>query len=65
MDSKELKKKYDGLPLKTVAKKLQTLRDRHQKAKDKNAELWQRLSAAEAQHDVSWHWVKGLSVSGY
>ena len=25
----------------------------------KNAELWQRLDAALAQHEVSWHWVKG------
>jgi ribonuclease HI len=25
----------------------------------KNAELWQRLDAALAKHDVSWHWVKG------
>lgn len=25
----------------------------------KNAELWQALDAALAQHQVSWHWVKG------
>jgi ribonuclease HI len=25
----------------------------------KNAELWQRLDAALAGHQVSWHWVKG------
>jgi ribonuclease HI len=25
----------------------------------KNVELWQRLDAAAAVHDVSWHWVKG------
>ena len=25
----------------------------------KNAELWQRLDAARARHDVEWHWVKG------
>jgi len=25
----------------------------------KNAELWQRLDAAQAQHDVTWEWVKG------
>ncbi len=25
----------------------------------KNVELWQRLDAAKAAHDVSWHWVKG------
>ena len=25
----------------------------------KNAELWQRLDAALARHEVSWHWVKG------
>jgi ribonuclease HI len=25
----------------------------------KNAELWQRLDAALARHQVSWHWVKG------
>ena len=24
-----------------------------------NAELWQRLDAANARHDVSWKWVKG------
>jgi len=25
----------------------------------KNAELWQRLDAAQARHDVTWTWVKG------
>jgi ribonuclease HI len=25
----------------------------------KNAELWQRLDAAQARHEVHWHWVKG------
>ena len=25
----------------------------------KNAELWQRLDAALAQHKITWHWVKG------
>lgn len=25
----------------------------------KNAELWQRLDAAQARHDVTWKWVKG------
>ena len=25
----------------------------------KNAELWQRLDAAQASHDVTWAWVKG------
>ena len=25
----------------------------------KNIDLWQRLEAAESQHDVDWHWVKG------
>jgi len=25
----------------------------------KNAELWQRLDAALANHQVTWHWVKG------
>lgn len=25
----------------------------------KNAELWQRLDAAQARHKVSWEWVKG------
>lgn len=25
----------------------------------KNVELWQRLDAAIAVHDISWHWVKG------
>ncbi|CAJ0871168.1 Ribonuclease HI [freshwater sediment metagenome] len=27
----------------------------------KNVELWQRLEAAEASHDVAWHWVRGHS----
>jgi ribonuclease HI len=27
----------------------------------KNAELWRRLEAALAGHDVEWHWVKGHS----
>ena len=25
----------------------------------KNVELWQRLDAAAARHNVEWHWVKG------
>ncbi|MFO1084048.1 MAG: ribonuclease HI [Reyranellaceae bacterium] len=25
----------------------------------KNIELWQRLDAARAPHDVQWHWVRG------
>ncbi|MEL7214855.1 MAG: ribonuclease HI [Pseudomonadota bacterium] len=25
----------------------------------KNVELWQRLDAAQATHDVAWEWVKG------
>jgi ribonuclease HI len=25
----------------------------------KNVELWRRLEAAEARHDVAWHWVRG------
>jgi ribonuclease HI len=25
----------------------------------KNIDLWQRLDAAAARHDVSWHWVRG------
>jgi ribonuclease HI len=25
----------------------------------KNVELWQRLDAAQARHDVTWKWVKG------
>ncbi len=25
----------------------------------KNIELWQKLDALVAQHDVSWHWVRG------
>ena len=25
----------------------------------KNADLWQRLDAVAAKHDVRWHWVKG------
>jgi len=27
----------------------------------KNAELWQRLDAAQARHEVAWAWVKGHS----
>ena len=27
----------------------------------KNVDLWQRLDAAAARHDVSWHWVRGHS----
>ncbi|WP_395708693.1 ribonuclease HI [Reyranella sp.] len=27
----------------------------------KNMELWQRLDAARANHEVHWHWVKGHS----
>jgi len=27
----------------------------------KNVELWQRLEAAAARHDVTWHWVRGHS----
>ncbi|MFO1159298.1 MAG: ribonuclease HI [Reyranellaceae bacterium] len=27
----------------------------------KNMELWQRLDAARAPHEVHWHWVKGHS----
>lgn len=27
----------------------------------KNADLWRRLDAEVARHDVSWHWVKGHS----
>ncbi len=27
----------------------------------KNVDLWQRLDAAAAGHDVSWHWVRGHS----
>ena len=27
----------------------------------KNAELWQQLDRATAQHEVHWHWVKGHS----
>jgi ribonuclease HI len=25
----------------------------------KNAELWQRLDAAQSRHEVRWHWVRG------
>ncbi|MEM1388836.1 MAG: ribonuclease HI [Pseudomonadota bacterium] len=25
----------------------------------KNADLWQRLDAAQARHDVAWEWIKG------
>ena len=27
----------------------------------KNVDLWQRLEAAAARHEVSWHWVRGHS----
>lgn len=27
----------------------------------KNVDLWQRLDAAQAGHDIEWHWVKGHS----
>lgn len=27
----------------------------------KNSDLWKRLDAAAAEHDVEWHWVKGHS----
>lgn len=27
----------------------------------KNADLWQRLEAAAANHEIEWHWVKGHS----
>tara|TARA_B100000989_G_scaffold290608_1_gene263982 strand:- start:2246 stop:2698 length:453 start_codon:yes stop_codon:yes gene_type:complete len=27
----------------------------------KNADLWQRLEAEVANHDIEWHWVKGHS----
>lgn len=27
----------------------------------KNVDLWQRLEAAAARHEVNWHWVKGHS----
>ena len=27
----------------------------------KNAELWQRLEAAAAPHEIEWHWVRGHS----
>jgi ribonuclease HI len=27
----------------------------------KNADLWRRLAAACAEHDVTWHWVRGHS----
>jgi ribonuclease HI len=30
----------------------------------KNAELWQRLDAALARHEVRWHWVKGHAGHG-
>ncbi len=25
----------------------------------KNADLWQRLDAARARHEIEWHWVRG------
>ena len=28
----------------------------------KNVELWQRLDAAQARHNVTWEWVKGHAV---
>ncbi|HDO34393.1 MAG TPA: ribonuclease HI, partial [Chromatiales bacterium] len=27
----------------------------------KNADLWRRLDAAAARHEVRWHWVRGHS----
>ena len=27
----------------------------------KNSDLWRQLDAAQAEHDVHWHWVKGHS----
>jgi ribonuclease HI len=30
----------------------------------KNVDLWQRLDAAIARHDISWHWVKGHAGHG-
>ncbi|MCH8500568.1 MAG: ribonuclease HI [Aliidiomarina sp.] len=30
-----------------------------QKKAVKNVDLWQRLDAAQARHEVRWHWVKG------
>ena len=27
----------------------------------KNADLWQQLDAVAAQHEISWHWVRGHS----
>ena len=32
-----------------------------QKQPVKNQDLWQRLDAAAAKHNVNWHWVKGHS----
>lgn len=32
-----------------------------QKQPVKNIDLWQRLDAAVAEHEVDWHWVKGHS----
>ena len=32
-----------------------------QKQPVKNQDLWQRLDAAVAKHQVEWHWVKGHS----
>ena len=29
----------------------------------KNADLWQQLDRAVAQHDIEWHWVRGHSVT--
>jgi len=42
--------KKKAAPKKTAAKK-----------PVKNVDLWQRLDAALARHEVSWHWVKGHS----
>ena len=27
----------------------------------KNQDLWQRLDALQAEHQVAWHWIKGHS----
>jgi ribonuclease HI len=29
----------------------------------KNADLWQQLDLAVAQHDIEWHWVKGHAAT--
>lgn len=43
MNATEMKKKYDGMPLKTVARHHQRLRAKHDKVKAQNAETWSEV----------------------